>query len=345
MYKVSYLAHDSQDNVLGFFESPEAASKAAFSHVYDDGRNEISNQGWVGSSTRPGSWFQEVVDEKSRHMKGLVYVTPVDELEYLASLAKKTTVRNPCPEAHFYKLVYIFSDLGGQTAPKTVGYAESFERAKKDAKNYLIGEGVSPGSIQYGSGLNPNTVWGKLCPYGNHADRAQINISEVDALEYLASRSLEKKNPGRSTNMSKENPPSLASLKRTARECAEKAVCQAHVDPDALPKSENDLRDIYRKVRSDSPLDMEAFDASAKALLVAKKIAKPTPTQWVKAALSVRTECDKCHGSGTYGWGAFINGKPTFSGPCYACEGKGVQRHDDWVRNANYWRFFVKLQP
>ena len=35
-------------------------------------------------------------------------------------------------------------------------------------------------------------------------------------------------------------------------------------------------------------------------------------------------KCWKCGGSGTYYWGAVINGSPSYAGMCYACEGSGV---------------------
>ena len=33
--------------------------------------------------------------------------------------------------------------------------------------------------------------------------------------------------------------------------------------------------------------------------------------------------CDRCGGSGTYVWGAMINGNPQYAGTCYKCEGRG----------------------
>lgn len=33
--------------------------------------------------------------------------------------------------------------------------------------------------------------------------------------------------------------------------------------------------------------------------------------------------CWRCGGTGIYVWGAIVNGKPTHSGPCYACQGGG----------------------
>ena len=35
-------------------------------------------------------------------------------------------------------------------------------------------------------------------------------------------------------------------------------------------------------------------------------------------------KCWKCGGTGTYYWGAVINGNPQYAGMCYACQGSGV---------------------
>jgi hypothetical protein len=35
----------------------------------------------------------------------------------------------------------------------------------------------------------------------------------------------------------------------------------------------------------------------------------------------VKEKCDRCNGRGEYWWGAMINGRPQFSGTCYACNG------------------------
>jgi DnaJ-class molecular chaperone len=58
-----------------------------------------------------------------------------------------------------------------------------------------------------------------------------------------------------------------------------------------------------------------------------------TPGDWVKAARSATFECDRCHGSGEYLWGACVNGRMTNRGVCFRCEGKGVQNQDDFRRN------------
>lgn len=51
-------------------------------------------------------------------------------------------------------------------------------------------------------------------------------------------------------------------------------------------------------------------------------------------------ECSKCNGSGMYyGAGRIENGVFVgYSGPCYACQGKGVQSVEDQKRNWGYWK-------
>ena len=51
-------------------------------------------------------------------------------------------------------------------------------------------------------------------------------------------------------------------------------------------------------------------------------------------------ECPKCNGKGIYyGRGVIENGVfRGYSGPCYACAGKGKQTPEDQRRNWGYWR-------
>jgi hypothetical protein len=55
---------------------------------------------------------------------------------------------------------------------------------------------------------------------------------------------------------------------------------------------------------------------------------EPTPQDWVMAAEQATTHCDRCQGSGTYVWGAVINGKPS-------------QNQYDYMRNAIYDRHAI----
>lgn len=54
--------------------------------------------------------------------------------------------------------------------------------------------------------------------------------------------------------------------------------------------------------------------------------------------------CNKCHGSGTYVWGAVVNGRPSHSGPCFACKGKGWQTERDRQRNDYYWNHVARFE-
>jgi len=49
--------------------------------------------------------------------------------------------------------------------------------------------------------------------------------------------------------------------------------------------------------------------------------------------------CEKCRGTGTYGWGAVVNGKISHSGPCFRCNGTGRETARDFRRNLAYDSF------
>lgn len=51
--------------------------------------------------------------------------------------------------------------------------------------------------------------------------------------------------------------------------------------------------------------------------------------------------CEKCKGSGVYGWGACVNGKMSKSGPCFSCRGTGKQSRKQIRRNETYNRYKV----
>jgi hypothetical protein len=62
------------------------------------------------------------------------------------------------------------------------------------------------------------------------------------------------------------------------------------------------------------------------------------PVSGVTVTVSGDDQCWKCGGSGIfYGGGAVVNGTyKGYSGPCYGCEGKGVQNNGDRLRNHGY---------
>jgi len=45
-------------------------------------------------------------------------------------------------------------------------------------------------------------------------------------------------------------------------------------------------------------------------------------------------KCWRCQ-SGTYVWGAIVNGQPQFAGPCFRCEGTGVKPATGWWGREN----------
>jgi len=51
--------------------------------------------------------------------------------------------------------------------------------------------------------------------------------------------------------------------------------------------------------------------------------------------------CEKCRGSGTYQWGASVNGRMTHSGQCHSCRGTGEQDFAQIKRNETYNRHKV----
>ena len=83
----------------------------------------------------------------------------------------------------------------------------------------------------------------------------------------------------------------------------------------------------------------ETFNQCVKA--EAKRLANGRPVTlsiWVKAAGSAIFPCDHCDGSGTYRWGACVNGKMTHSGICHRCAGKGKMDASDCARTMEYHR-------
>jgi DnaJ-class molecular chaperone len=53
--------------------------------------------------------------------------------------------------------------------------------------------------------------------------------------------------------------------------------------------------------------------------------------------------CGKCNGTGTYKWGASVNGRPSNVGTCYSCQGKGVMTKKDVKRNDYYWNYCARI--
>jgi len=64
--------------------------------------------------------------------------------------------------------------------------------------------------------------------------------------------------------------------------------------------------------------------------------APEVPVEWILAVKRVRCKCERCRGTGTYYWGACINGRMTHSGPCARCGGNGEMTFDDMRRGRAY---------
>lgn len=60
------------------------------------------------------------------------------------------------------------------------------------------------------------------------------------------------------------------------------------------------------------------------------------PVGWIMAVKAVTCKCERCRGTGTYYWGACINGRMTHSAPCARCGGKGWMTFDDMRRGRAY---------
>lgn len=52
-------------------------------------------------------------------------------------------------------------------------------------------------------------------------------------------------------------------------------------------------------------------------------------------------QCVKCRGTGTYSWGACVNGKMAHSGKCFSCQGTGKQSIRQIRRNKTYNRYKI----
>jgi DnaJ-class molecular chaperone len=52
--------------------------------------------------------------------------------------------------------------------------------------------------------------------------------------------------------------------------------------------------------------------------------------------------CTKCKGTGTYSWGAMVNGKMTNTGTCFSCRGTGQQSAKQIKTNHAYNHFKIR---
>ncbi len=66
-----------------------------------------------------------------------------------------------------------------------------------------------------------------------------------------------------------------------------------------------------------------------------------TPVDWIMAIKAIEADCERCKGTGTYSWGASVNGKMTNSGPCARCGGDGRMTFDDMRRGKAYDNYVI----
>jgi hypothetical protein len=76
----------------------------------------------------------------------------------------------------------------------------------------------------------------------------------------------------------------------------------------------------------------EAFEAIAQRMPDGER----EPVDWLMAITRVTCSCERCRGTGTYSWGACINGVMTHSAPCARCGGNGRMTFDDMRRGRAY---------
>jgi len=86
-----------------------------------------------------------------------------------------------------------------------------------------------------------------------------------------------------------------------------------------------ELREIVRYTMGNGPVDS------------AIRVSNPAaPVDWLVAVKRITCKCERCRGSGTYRWGACVNGRMTHSAPCARCGGDGTMTFDDMRRGKVY---------
>lgn len=113
-----------------------------------------------------------------------------------------------------------------------------------------------------------------------------------------------------------------------------------------LPKGYLDMgRDEYADLDLDTQRavyvelrDIVAYTMGKDAadIAIAKQVDACAPEGWLIAVRAVTCKCERCRGTGTYSWGACINGRMTHSAPCARCGGDGKMTFDDMRRGRAY---------
>jgi hypothetical protein len=90
-----------------------------------------------------------------------------------------------------------------------------------------------------------------------------------------------------------------------------------------------ELREIVRYTMGEDHADS--------AIRCAYPVQTPdSPVEWIMSVFRVTCKCERCRGTGTYSWGACINGRMTHSGSCARCGGNGEMTFDDMRRGRAY---------
>lgn len=106
------------------------------------------------------------------------------------------------------------------------------------------------------------------------------------------------------------------------------------------------MREIFEELRRNALYGASELEWLAEVVALLPKLEKGkrhTAEQMVEAARKATVRCHDCRGTGVYCWGAVVNGKPTHTGPCFRCCGKGRQGQEDFKRNWGYDNFHRKV--
>lgn len=120
------------------------------------------------------------------------------------------------------------------------------------------------------------------------------------------------------------------------------ATKPAQPAPKPRPAPQEPSKSTLRvKVLRPAPsIDDTAYVAERRARDARERAELKRPVDLLKPVVGHVTKheekCERCRGTGVYGWGASVNGKMEHSGPCFRCEGKGFQTAEDVRRNDYY---------
>lgn len=109
---------------------------------------------------------------------------------------------------------------------------------------------------------------------------------------------------------------------------------------DYAARSLETQREIFRELREIVRYSA-GHDIADGVIRAQLPVAGVMPVDWIMAVKAVTIKCERCNGSGTYSWGACINGRMTHSAPCARCGGKGWMDFDDMRRSRAYDNYAI----